>query len=39
MGWIMDFDYYKVGDDFEIVSWDSYFMGFFEDCVGVDVVY
>jgi beta-galactosidase len=36
MGRITDFDHYKVGDDLEIASWDSYPMGFLEDRVGAD---
>ena len=31
MGRITDFDHYKVGDDLEIASWDSYPLGFLED--------
>lgn len=36
MGRITDFDHYKVGDDLEIASWDSYPLGFLEDRVGAD---
>ncbi len=36
MGRITDFDHFKVGDDLEISSWDSYPMGFLEDRVGAD---
>ncbi|MGR3836744.1 MAG: beta-galactosidase [Cognatishimia sp.] len=36
MGRITDFDHFKVGDDLEIASWDSYPMGFLEDRVGAD---
>ena len=31
MGRIVDFDHYKVGDDLEIASWDSYPLGFLLD--------
>jgi len=37
MGRITDFDHFKVGDDLEIASWDSYPLGFLEDRVGTDV--
>lgn len=37
MGRITDFDHFKVGDDLEIASWDSYPLGFLEDRVGADV--
>lgn len=33
MGRVTDFDHYKVGDDLEIASWDSYPLGFLEDRV------
>jgi beta-galactosidase len=36
MGRITDFDHYKVGEDLEIASWDSYPLGFLEDRVGAD---
>ncbi|MBY6144841.1 beta-galactosidase [Mameliella alba] len=36
MGRITDFDHYKVGDDLEIASWDSYPLGFLEDRVKAD---
>ncbi|MDC0737655.1 beta-galactosidase [Cognatishimia sp. SS12] len=36
MGRITDFDHFKVGDDLEIASWDSYPMGFLEDRVGAE---
>jgi beta-galactosidase len=36
MGRVTDFDHFKVGDDLEIASWDSYPMGFLEDRVGAD---
>jgi len=36
MGRITDFDHYKVGDDLDIASWDSYPLGFLEDRVGAD---
>ncbi|QTN37008.1 beta-galactosidase [Cognatishimia activa] len=39
MGRITDFDHYKVGDDLEIASWDSYPMGFLEDRVGADAAH
>lgn len=35
MGWVMEFDYFQVGDDFDIIIWDSYLFGFLEDWVGV----
>lgn len=31
MGRIVEFDHYKVGDDLDIASWDSYPLGFLED--------
>lgn len=31
MGRIVDFDHYKVGDDLDIASWDSYPLGFLVD--------
>jgi beta-galactosidase len=31
MGRIVDFDHFKVGDDLDIASWDSYPLGFLED--------
>lgn len=36
MGRITDFDHFKVGDDLEIASWDSYPLGFLEDRIGAD---
>ncbi len=33
MGQVTDFDHFKVGDDLEIASWDSYPLGFLEDRV------
>ncbi|MCH2248639.1 MAG: beta-galactosidase [Cognatishimia sp.] len=39
MGRITNFDHYKVGDDLEIASWDSYPMGFLEDRVGADAAH
>ena len=39
MGRITDFDHYKVGDDLDIASWDSYPLGFLEDRVGGDVAH
>jgi beta-galactosidase len=36
MGRITDFDHFKVGDDLDIASWDSYPLGFLEDRVGAD---
>ena len=39
MGRITDFDHFKVGDDLEIASWDSYPMGFLEDRVGADAAH
>lgn len=37
MGKITDFDHYKVGDDLDIATWDSYPLGFLEDRAGSDV--
>lgn len=34
MGRITDFDHFKVGEDLDIATWDSYPMGFLEDRVG-----
>lgn len=39
MGRITDFDHYKVGEDLEIASWDSYPLGFLEDRVGADAAH
>ncbi len=36
MGRITDFDHFKVGDDLDIATWDSYPLGFLEDRVGAD---
>ncbi len=36
MGGVTDFDHFKVGQDLEISSWDSYPLGFLEDRVGQD---
>ncbi|WP_204115567.1 beta-galactosidase [Shimia biformata] len=36
MGRITDFDHFKVGDDLDIASWDSYPLGFLEDRVKAD---
>jgi beta-galactosidase len=36
MGRVTDFDHFKVGDDLEIATWDSYPLGFLEDRVGAD---
>ena len=36
MGRITDFDHFKVGEDLDIASWDSYPLGFLEDRVGAD---
>lgn len=36
MGRIVDFDHFKVGDDLEIASWDSYPLGFLEDRCDAD---
>lgn len=36
MGRITDFDHYKVGDDLEIASWDSYPLGFLLDRSNTD---
>ena len=37
MGRITDFDHFKVGDDLDIATWDSYPLGFLEDRVGADM--
>lgn len=37
MGRITDFDHFKVGDDLDIATWDSYPLGFLEDRVGASV--
>ncbi len=36
MGRVTDFDHFKVSDDLEIATWDSYPLGFLEDRVGAD---
>lgn len=36
MGRITDFDHFKVGDDLDFATWDSYPLGFLEDRVGAD---
>jgi len=36
MGRVTDFDHYKVGDDLDIASWDSYPLGFLENVVGAE---
>lgn len=36
MGRITEFDHFKVGDDLNIATWDSYPLGFLEDRVGAD---
>ncbi|MEK0162672.1 beta-galactosidase [Phaeobacter sp. A36a-5a] len=36
MGRVTDFDHYKVGEDLDIASWDSYPLGFLEDRVGAN---
>ncbi len=36
MGRITDFDHYKVAQDLDIASWDSYPLGFLEDRLGAD---
>ncbi|WP_368345589.1 beta-galactosidase [Pelagovum sp. HNIBRBA483] len=36
MGRVTDFDHFKVGDDLEIASWDSYPLGFLEDRGGAN---
>ncbi|MFT4630004.1 MAG: beta-galactosidase [Dinoroseobacter sp.] len=36
MGRIVDFDHFRVGDDLEIASWDSYPLGFLEDRCDTD---
>lgn len=37
MGRITDFDHFKVGEDLDIATWDSYPLGFLEDRVGTSV--
>ena len=37
MGRITDFDHFKVGEDLDIATWDSYPLGFLEDRVGASV--
>ncbi|WP_420410112.1 beta-galactosidase [Hoeflea sp.] len=37
MGRVTDFDHYKVGEDLDIASWDSYPLGFLEDRVPATV--
>ena len=39
MGRITDFDHFKVGQDLEIATWDSYPLGFLEDRVGADAAH
>ncbi|WP_282182156.1 beta-galactosidase [Aliiroseovarius marinus] len=39
MGRITDFDHYKVGEELEIATWDSYPLGFLEDRVGADAAH
>ncbi|WP_298986043.1 beta-galactosidase [uncultured Roseibium sp.] len=34
MGRVTEFDHFKVGDDLDIATWDSYPLGFLEDRVG-----
>ena len=34
MGRITDFDHFKVGDDLDIATWDSYPIGFLADRAG-----
>ncbi|MCL4154854.1 UNVERIFIED_CONTAM: hypothetical protein GTU68_013839, partial [Idotea baltica] len=34
MGRVTDFDHFRVGDDLDIATWDSYPLGFLEDRVG-----
>ncbi|WP_269585708.1 beta-galactosidase [Roseibium sp. Sym1] len=36
MGRVTDFDHFKVGDDLDIATWDSYPLGFLGDRVGAD---
>ena len=36
MGRIVDFDHYRLAEDLEIASWDSYPLGFLEDRAGAD---
>ncbi|APX12032.1 beta-galactosidase [Tateyamaria omphalii] len=39
MGRVTEFDHFKVGDDLDIASWDSYPLGFLEDRVGADAAH
>ncbi|MFW8596073.1 beta-galactosidase [Cribrihabitans neustonicus] len=39
MGRITEFDHYKVGDDLDIASWDSYPLGFLEDRIKSDAAH
>ena len=39
MGRITDFDHYKLGEDLDIASWDSYPLGFLEDRVGAEAAH
>ncbi len=39
MGRITDFDHFKVGEDLDIASWDSYPLGFLEDRIEADDVF
>lgn len=39
MGRITEFDHFKVGDDLDIATWDSYPLGFLEDRVGADAAH
>lgn len=37
MGRVTEFDHYKLGEDLDIATWDSYPLGFLEDRVGAGV--
>ncbi|MGV6849653.1 MAG: beta-galactosidase [Marinibacterium sp.] len=39
MGRVTDFDHFKVGEDLDIASWDSYPLGFLEDRVRADAAH
>ncbi|GGX48803.1 beta-galactosidase [Tateyamaria omphalii] len=39
MGRVTEFDHFKVGDDLDIASWDSYPLGFLEDRVGANAAH
>lgn len=37
MGRVTEFDHYKLGEDLDIATWDSYPLGFLEDRVGASI--